>query len=1777
MSHIFRNFKSIFFCLILTGYGLSFAQTNPPQRVNFQGRLTDLSDNPLNGSFSLTFSLYNAPTGGAALWTETQAGVSIANGAVESLLGSVTPIPYSVSASSSVYLEIQVGAEVLSPRQPFSSVLYAMNTYQLAGKPYDAFLDTSTAQTISGIKTFSANPVFNAGAIGQASVSGLPAALATVAAATATLKAQIDGISGDNLGNHTATANLNMAGRSIISVGTITAGGFVGNGSGLTGISGDNLGNHTATTNLNMANNAIINVSTLIVAGPGTFQTTGGEITMAVITGGSSNTADVRLKSGNKVWAIGHAGDAWGHLLGIQYYNGSAWSEPGYLNILADGKVGLGVSTPAYRLDVAGDINTTGKYFGDGSGLSNISGDGLGVHIATANLNMANFSIINVNTLVATNSITAGSFYGNGSGLTGISGDNLGNHTATANLNMAGRAIVSAGTVTAVNFIGSGAGLVGVPGDNLGSHTAAASLNMANFPINNVSTLSVTNSVSAANYLGNGSALIGVAAVSVPAAGVQAGSLPSSVIASSIAVNSVADQSIVSISASKLTGALPAISGAALTGISGDNLGNHTATQQLNMAGYAITNASSMTVTGDLIIGPGNPVTFTIGAGAGDSFITAPGNQSLTIKATREEGLGNAFQVQTYNAAKNAFLDRFTVTGATDTAKISILNSNFALAHGAGVMNKVFLDGTINDGAVKRVVSLANSDGSNYGGYLALGNASSPLTDPINGATVLLSGAPNQNSYISVGNVGIGTTTPGAKLEVAGQVKITGGTPGAGKVLTSDSAGLAAWQTLSGDNLGNHTATASLNMSSFSISNVSTVTYKNNVYVAGVTGIQNGIVVSSNIYVVGFSSAVKYYGDGSGLTGITGDNLGNHTATQNLNMNSYPINSSSYVTAAFYQVNGSTMVVILPGTDSIAYGVNAGSSNVAGGNYNVFVGNDAGAANTTGFDNAAHGYSALYSNTTGNYNTANGSIALMSNTVGTANTANGNAALRDNTTGNQNTAAGSSSLAFNITGSNNTAAGSAALVSNTIGGNNTASGFAALYSNVTGSANAIFGAEAGYGAASQSFSSSTIMGFRAGYALTTGSRNTLLGLQAGDSLTTGASNIIIGYNQDATAPTISNELNIGGLIWGRLQEGTIGIGLANTLPQAALDVKSTGTATYAQIWRDSSGVVVASMTDNGILSTNSPASGDNLGDHTAMQTLDMAGFQIINVSTLNSKGFVNVTSTAGYTMNGITILRSSSTLYGTYVGENAGRMNRGNYNLFVGDKAGYNNTTGYNNTFIGHESGLNTTTESDNTFIGSGAGRSNTAWYNTFVGNSAGGLNSTGQNNAFMGWDSGGVNTTGAANTFIGSFSGGYNTTGDSNVAIGYAAGSANTTGGSNTFVGTRSGNYSIGWYNSFLGNNSGFNNTAGSYNIFIGESAGYGNTTAMMNTYVGTLAGQYNVSGGSNTIMGYESGKGGGANSFEGNTLIGYWSGNALTSGSRNVLLGSQAGDSLTAGSNNIIIGYNQDAAAPAVSNQLNIGGVLFGDLAAKTIGISTRVPQAALDIVSTGTAANQMAQIWRDSSGVIVGSVSATGIMTATKFVGDGAYLTGLIESLSLPKIRFTRTAVAYNAADGAKDSQCSSEFGSIYVTALAKDIAVMGGMVMGGTYNKFNTITNVDSSYFDSTTPAIQPVAGGTYGLACVQKYAAIRFTRVAVAFDAADATKDSQCVAELGSGYMAADARDVAANAGMLIVKAAADKAFNAAGDSVNTYLFNNSANPGFSIITGGTYSVACVHK
>jgi len=81
------------------------------------------------------------------------------------------------------------------------------------------------------------------------------------------------------------------------------------------------------------------------------------------------------------------------------------------------------------------------------------------------------------------------------------------------------------------------------------------------------------------------------------------------------------------------------------------------------------------------------------------------------------------------------------------------------------------------------------------------GSASSWVsTDPLFEIGIGTDGSHKANALtvLKNGNVGIGTTTPQAKLDISGNIKIADGTQGAGKVLTSDANGVASWQTPTG-------------------------------------------------------------------------------------------------------------------------------------------------------------------------------------------------------------------------------------------------------------------------------------------------------------------------------------------------------------------------------------------------------------------------------------------------------------------------------------------------------------------------------------------------------------------------------------------------------------------------------------------------------------------------------------------------------------------------------------------------------------------------------------------------------------------------------------------------------------------------------------------------------------------------------------------------------------------------------------------------------------------
>jgi hypothetical protein len=127
-----------------------------PKKINYQGKLTDLSGLPLSGSHSMVFSIYEAADGGSPLWSESKTAEADSSGVFSTVLGSVTPIE--VDFTGPCWLEIEVDGETLSPRREVVSVPFAYqaehadsaanaaeasNAIALGGRPAEAFADSS--------------------------------------------------------------------------------------------------------------------------------------------------------------------------------------------------------------------------------------------------------------------------------------------------------------------------------------------------------------------------------------------------------------------------------------------------------------------------------------------------------------------------------------------------------------------------------------------------------------------------------------------------------------------------------------------------------------------------------------------------------------------------------------------------------------------------------------------------------------------------------------------------------------------------------------------------------------------------------------------------------------------------------------------------------------------------------------------------------------------------------------------------------------------------------------------------------------------------------------------------------------------------------------------------------------------------------------------------------------------------------------------------------------------------------------------------------------------------------------------------------------------------------------------------------------------------------------------------------------------------------------------------------------------------------------------------
>jgi hypothetical protein len=98
-----------------------------PRTLTYQGVLTDTAGTPVpNGTYSLTFRLYQTSTGGSPLWQETK-NLSVERGVFSTTLGEITPL--SLPFDRQYWLSIQIANNPeLSPRIALTSSAYSLHT-----------------------------------------------------------------------------------------------------------------------------------------------------------------------------------------------------------------------------------------------------------------------------------------------------------------------------------------------------------------------------------------------------------------------------------------------------------------------------------------------------------------------------------------------------------------------------------------------------------------------------------------------------------------------------------------------------------------------------------------------------------------------------------------------------------------------------------------------------------------------------------------------------------------------------------------------------------------------------------------------------------------------------------------------------------------------------------------------------------------------------------------------------------------------------------------------------------------------------------------------------------------------------------------------------------------------------------------------------------------------------------------------------------------------------------------------------------------------------------------------------------------------------------------------------------------------------------------------------------------------------------------------------------------------------------------------------------------
>jgi hypothetical protein len=338
--------------------------------------------------------------------------------------------------------------------------------------------------------------------------------------------------------------------------------------------------------------------------------------------------------------------------------------------------------------------------------------------------------------------------------------------------------------------------------------------------------------------------------------------------------------------------------------------------------------------------------------------LDASGNYTVLLGSTKNGGV----PVELFAAGESRWLQvKFYAPGEVDLPRVLLVSVPYALKAGdadtlggkpasafllAGSSSLVYPEGSSvaaqpaqSANSVSSMTAAAVAPATTTPGYIARFTSTAGAVG-------------NSVMYQKGSNIGVGTKTPGATLEVNGNAQVDGGS-----ILASGSAPAIQFPA------------NGLNNFSAGLSALPPTTTGNGNTAIGDSALQSNTTGNTNTATG--SSALQ-----SNTTGY--NNTANGVQALSLNTSGC-CNTASGIEALYFNTTGS---------------------------YNVAAGNSALQQNTTGSNNVATGTQAMQLSSTGYNDTAVGDAAMYSNTTGSNNTAIGNAALNSNTTGSNNTAFG---------------------------------------------------------------------------------------------------------------------------------------------------------------------------------------------------------------------------------------------------------------------------------------------------------------------------------------------------------------------------------------------------------------------------------------------------------------------------------------------------------------------------------------------------------------------------------------------------------------------------------------------------------------------------------------------------------------------------------------------------------------------------------------------------